>query len=119
MLVQDRLGAEILARSVPRPAGGIFQVALVLDSLECLFDPPATVVKVGKRGCWKGDGVEKRAHHDMHTFVRCHHANRGRRRWAFIALGIARIGRAQDGERYADITTCQGCSCGARQATES
>ena len=104
MLVEDRLGAEILARSVPRPAGSIFQVALVLDSLECLFDPPATVVKVGKRGCWKGDGIEKRAHHDMHMFVRCHHANqahRGRRRRAFIALGIARIGRAQDDELLA------------------
>lgn len=73
----------------------------MLDPLECLFNPPATVVQLGKRGGWKGGGIEKRDHHDMHTSVRCYHvnqANRGRRSRAFLVLGITGIGRTRDDE---------------------
>ena len=39
-VVEDRLGAEILARRMPRQAGGMLQLQPVLDPFERLFDLP-------------------------------------------------------------------------------
>jgi hypothetical protein len=40
-VVEDRLGAEILAGRMPRQAGGMLQLQPVLDPFEGFFDIPS------------------------------------------------------------------------------